>query len=172
MRWNVALGIPDWLFVLGSDAAQQIVLLWTWMPSIVILSQLCPHGVEATMYALLAGSANFANQLARSEGSFVLCALGVEPNGSPDESAQFEHLWIAVLLAAVGPCVPLVLLPFLIPDARQTDTLLKDGGSEKGATPPGATRRGGASDTAASSSLDEATAYGRMDEEETEDDML
>ena len=72
----------------------------------------------------------------------MLCALGVEPNGSPDEGAQFEHLWIAVLLAAVGPCVPLVLMPFLIPDARQTDTLLKDGGSEKGATPPGATRRG------------------------------
>ena len=145
----------------------------TRMPSIVILSQLCPHGVEATMYALLAGSANFANQLARSEGSFVLCALGVEPNGSPSESAQFDNLWIAVLLAAVGPCVPLVLLPFLIPDARQTDTLLEDDGSAKStakSTAQGATWEGGGA--AAARSLGEATAYGRMDEDDVEDEML
>ena len=151
-RWNLAIGIPDWAFVLGSDAAQQMVLLWTWMPSIVILSQLCPKGVEATMYALLAGSANFANQLARSEGSFVLCALGVEPSGAPNESKMFDNLPYAVLLASVLPIIPLLLLPFLIPDAKQTDNLLLENDA---AQAPAVT-------------LD----FQRMENEETEDDML
>ena len=34
------------------------------MPSIVIISQLCPDKVEATMYALFAGSSNFGGNLA------------------------------------------------------------------------------------------------------------
>ncbi len=91
-----------------------------------MMSQLCPNGVEATMYALLAGASNLGNALAAYEGAYVLDALGVTPNGSPNEGAKFDNLWIAAVLAAMGPCVPLLFLPFLIPDARQTDRLLDD----------------------------------------------
>jgi hypothetical protein len=114
----------DDAFVIGSDAFVEVTYLWTYMPSVVIMSQLCPHGVEATMYALLAGSSNFGQQLASSAGSFSLCMLGVQPTGAAGESAQFDNLWIAALISALLPCVPLLLLPVLIPDARQTDVLL------------------------------------------------
>ena len=128
---NSLIGIPDDAFVIGSDAFVEVTYLWTYMPSVVIMSQLCPHGVEATMYALLAGSSNFGQQLASSAGSFSLCMLGVQPTGGAGESKQFDNLWIAALISALLPCVPLLLLPVLIPDARQTDVLL--GGKASGA---------------------------------------
>ena len=76
---------------LRSDAMQAAVAMWNWIPGIVILSQLCPEGVEATKcttrpappappngpldtpdatssvgrYAILAGSQNLGTNLAR-----------------------------------------------------------------------------------------------------------
>ena len=131
LRWNRIVGIPDDVFVIGSDAAVEVVYLWTYMPSVVIMSQLCPHGVEATMYALLAGSSNFGQQLASSAGGFTLCMLGVQPTGGAAESAQFDNLWIAALISALLPTIPLLFLPFLIPDAKQTDVLLPSGEVEE-----------------------------------------
>jgi len=51
-------GIPDHLFVLGGAVLNSIFHQWMWIPGVVLLSQLCPKGVEATMYALLAGCHN------------------------------------------------------------------------------------------------------------------
>ena len=71
------------------------------------------------MYALLAGSSNLGGNLANYGGAFVLEALGVRPSGAAGESSQFDNLWIASLLSSVLPCIPLLLLPLLIPDAKQ-----------------------------------------------------
>ena len=122
-RWNLTLGISDKLFVLGADAFQEVVAKWNWLPGIVILSQMCPDGVEATMYALLAGAQNFGSNLASYAGAYVLTLLKVQPNGSINEEHQFENLWIAALISSVLPCLPLILIPYLIPDCRQTDRL-------------------------------------------------
>ena len=85
------------------------------MPSIVIISQLCPDKVEATMYALFAGSSNLGSDLANYGGAFVMDYLGVEPSGALNESRQFDNLWVASLISAVAPCIPLLLLTILVP---------------------------------------------------------
>ena len=53
------------------------------------------------------------------------------PDGSDHEDHKFDHLWIAGLLSACGPCLPLLLLR-LIPDGRQTDRLLEAGSATSG----------------------------------------
>ena len=49
------LGISDKFFVLASDAVQMVVMEIVWLPNMLLMSQLCPKGCEATMFALLAG---------------------------------------------------------------------------------------------------------------------
>jgi len=125
-RLNVKWGIPDHIFVLGSSVFQTVIGQWMWMPGVVILSQLCPKGMEATMYALLAGCHNLGNTIAGNCGAMVLQWLGCAPSGAPNEDREFEHLWIGAALSTVLPMFTLLLLPWLIPDARQTDKLLDE----------------------------------------------
>merc|ERR1719386_369397 len=102
-RLNVKMGIPDHAFVLGSSVLENIVSQWMWMPQVVIMSYLCPKGMEATMYALLAGCANLGNAVASNVGAMVLDILGCRPMGADGESAQFENLWLASAIAIVLP---------------------------------------------------------------------
>merc|ERR1719174_176323 len=125
-RMNIRMGIPDHAFVLGASVLQTIVGQWMWMPGVVILSQLCPKGMEATMYALLAGCHNLGNTIAANCGAYVLLLLNCKPSGADNESAQFDKLWLGSVLSTVLPMFTLLLLPWLIPDARQTDKLLDD----------------------------------------------
>ncbi|PON68344.1 Folate-biopterin transporter [Parasponia andersonii] len=44
LRWNLALGIPDYLFVVMDEIVSQIVSKIRWIPMIVLTSKLCPLG--------------------------------------------------------------------------------------------------------------------------------
>ena len=44
-----------------------------------------------------------------------------------DESAQFQNLWVCAALSSILPAFVLLLLPWLIPDRKQTDKLLHEG---------------------------------------------
>jgi len=125
-RLNVRLGLPDHAFVLGASVCGAVVAQWMWMPGVVILSQLCPKGMEATMYALLAGCHNLGGSVASNCGAAMLEYMKVKPTGSNNESHQFDKLWIASLISTALPLATVALLPWLIPDAKQTDTLISD----------------------------------------------
>jgi len=125
-RLNRRLGIPDQAFVLGKEGSWAVIDKWRWMPGVVINSHLCPKGMEATMYALLAGCHNLGNRIASNAGALVLQRLGSSPSGQFNETKEFDSLWIASLLATILPLCTIVLLPYLIPDARQTDKLLDE----------------------------------------------
>lgn len=126
-RTNVRLGIPDHAFVLGAGVFSTVIGLWMWMPGVVILSQLCPEGMEATMYALLAGCHNLGNTIASNCGALVLEWLNCQPSGAEGESAQFKNLWLASLFSTILPALTIALIPVMIPDAKQTDKILDDG---------------------------------------------
>lgn len=134
-RTNLLLGIPDEAFVLGTYSIWAIVHMWMWLPGIVLLSQLCPKGVEATMYALLAGCHNLGLSVAAYAGACILHALEVVPSGAPNESHQFDNLWVAAAVQALAPAVTLVMLPWMIPNARQTDKLLQAGDTATDGSP-------------------------------------
>merc|ERR1719181_1691242 len=123
-RLNLWLGIPDVLFVLGSSVSTIVIRQWQWMPGMVVMSQLCPTGMEATMFALLAGCANIGNTIADYIGAYVLEVLHVHPTGAVGESAQFQNLWKASMIATMLPAVTILMIPYLIPQAKQTDKLL------------------------------------------------
>merc|ERR1719183_1141178 len=123
-RYNLVLGIPDTVFVLSTWGIWAIVHMWMWLPGVVLLSQLCPRGVEATMYALLAGCHNLGLACASYLGASMLKVLEISPTGALNESHQFDKLWLAALIQAVAPVLTLVALPWMIPNALQTEKLL------------------------------------------------
>jgi len=126
-RLNKKWGLPDHAFVLGASVLQTVIAQWMWMPGVIINSQLCPKGMEATMYALLAGCHNLGSNIASNMGALFLQVLGCTPNGSMNETIKFGNLWIACSLSILFPVLTLALLPYLIPDALQTDRLLPEG---------------------------------------------
>merc|ERR1719326_188540 len=115
-RLNVRMGLPDHAFVLGSSVLTTVIAQWMWMPGVVILSQLCPKGMEATMYALLAGCHNLGNTIASNAGAVVLLWLGCNPSGADNEDDEFDNLWKGAVFSTVLPMFTLLLLPWLIPD--------------------------------------------------------
>jgi folate/biopterin transporter len=125
-RANITWGIPDKVFVLCGSVMQSLVLTWMWIPGVVMLAHLCPKGLEASMYALLAGCHNIGSSVAQYSGAYMLNRLEITPNGSIGESGKFENLWIAVLVSAVLPLFSLAFLPICIPNISQTEKILDD----------------------------------------------
>jgi len=123
-RGNRQLGIPDHVFVLGGTVLQNVFERWTYVPGGVLLSQVCPPGMEATMFALLAGCHNLGRSVASYLGAFLLTYLQIRPNGMPHEEVQFQFLWKAAMCQAVAPLLTLWLLPRMIPNARQTERII------------------------------------------------
>jgi len=123
-RINRHLNIPDKVFVLCSSAVAEVIDSWRWMPQVVILSYLCPKGMEATMYALLAGCHNLGNTIANNSGALLLEILNCRPSGRPNENEEFEYLWVASAISIVLPLLTVLLLFKLIPDAHQDERIL------------------------------------------------
>lgn len=125
-RWNRLIGIPDEVFVLGSEVLQVIVGTWNSAPITVAMASLCPKNIEAVMYALLAGSSNLGGSLSQYIGASLLAILGINPRGVPNESSQFENLWLASLITTLLPILTLITIPLLIPDKLQTESLIEN----------------------------------------------
>mmetsp|Transcript_44928 Transcript_44928/g.106669 ORF Transcript_44928/g.106669 Transcript_44928/m.106669 type:complete len:566 (+) Transcript_44928:35-1732(+) len=125
-RINLHLGIPDYSLMFGSTVFETIVLQWSWMPSVVILAYLCPRGMEATMYALLAGCANLGASVSGNLGALLLAVLGCTPSGAAHESAAFDRLWVAAAFTSALSMFSILPLLGLVPDARQDERLISE----------------------------------------------
>lgn len=124
-RWNLVIGLPDWLFVLGTETLQVVTGAWASMPINLMMFQLSPLGVEATSFAMLAGSSNMGRAVAQYIGAYLLEVFDVRPTGAPGESHQFANLWKVYLIGIFLSLVPLVMIRFLIPDRSQKSSLLE-----------------------------------------------
>jgi hypothetical protein len=115
-RWNLYLGIPDKIFILGAETFQHIISIWNNIPILILTSHLCQNGMEATTYALTAGTSNLGSLLSQYQGAFLLNLLKITPNGGINDFMVFDNLWLASFISALFPCLPLILINYLIPD--------------------------------------------------------
>lgn len=129
-RLNVKLGIPDEYLVIGLSVSQSMLAQFQWMPQVVLLSRLCPKGMEATMYALLAGSHNLGMTIADNTGAMLLEAVNCVPNGVKEDAVQMENLWIASLVSGLMPLLCVILFYRLIPDLASNEEALASEGAE------------------------------------------
>jgi BT1 family len=101
----------------------QVAAMMDFMPAVVLTSASCPKGMEATVYALLAGFQNFGSNVAREIGVGLLNYLQIQTN----EPCNFERFPFAVVLAHIivpSFCIPLIFV--LIPNKLMTEKLLDE----------------------------------------------
>uniref|UniRef100_A0A1D1YWC3 5'-methylthioadenosine/S-adenosylhomocysteine nucleosidase n=1 Tax=Anthurium amnicola TaxID=1678845 RepID=A0A1D1YWC3_9ARAE len=106
-RVNVRFGISDKLMVLCGSALSDAVNQFKMMPFLVLSGQLCPPGIEGTLFALFMSINNLGSTL----GSFFGAALASMLNIS---SQNFDNLLVGIIVQLIATFIPILFL-FLIP---------------------------------------------------------
>lgn len=129
-RYNLAVGIPDKVaFMLGDAIIFQVAYILDFMPAVVLTSKVCPKGMEASVYALLASYQNLGSNVARTLGVELIDKLHIKTTVPCD----FTNLPLAILVAHI--ILPLLVFPLvfvLIPNAKMTDDLIEQKDEEQG----------------------------------------
>jgi folate/biopterin transporter len=126
-RWNRrVLGLSDKAVYLWGDAVVfTAASMLDFMPMVVLTSRLCPHGVEALMYAILAGFSNFGQNFSRTLGELFIRTAGIRTTPPCDFSA------LPTVIVIAHGVLPLLTLPcayFLLPRRAMDERLLDDDG--------------------------------------------
>lgn len=103
---NLALGLPDKLFVAFDSVLLTGLGRVALMPVLVLAARLCPEGVEATLYAALMSLSNAGGGVGEATGAALTAWLGVT-------ATDFGRLPLLVSICAGASALPLLLLPLV-----------------------------------------------------------
>ncbi|KAL0320786.1 UNVERIFIED_CONTAM: putative folate-biopterin transporter 4 [Sesamum radiatum] len=106
-RSNLSVGISDKVMTLFGSALSDGINQFKFMPFLILSGQLCPPGIEGTLFALFMSINNFGSTL----GSFFGAGLASILNIS---SGNFDNLLLAVSIQVLCTFFPITFL-FLIP---------------------------------------------------------
>ncbi|CAN0901047.1 Probable folate-biopterin transporter 4 [Linum grandiflorum] len=106
-RMNVAYGITDKHMVLFGSALADAINQFKFMPFLILSGQLCPPGIEGTLFALFMS----INNLGSTVGSFVGAGLASLLNLS---SGSYDNLLLGIAIQVACIYIPVLFL-FLIP---------------------------------------------------------
>jgi hypothetical protein len=130
LRWNTrVLGISDRVFyILGEAIVENLIMSIFWIPSSTIIGKVCPPGLESAVYAFIAGLANMGAIVADLSGACAVEWSGLRSVGDCNWAplpwlVLFGHILVPTLIG-----VPAI---WLLPDARQTDSLGTDAERER-----------------------------------------
>ncbi|MED6194941.1 hypothetical protein PIB30_033354 [Stylosanthes scabra] len=116
LRWNLKIGIPDYIFVIIEESCTRITGKIKWMPMLVLSTQLCPLGIEGTFFALLMCIDSIGGLISKWGGGLLLHAVHVTRN-------DFTNLWLAVFIRDLLRFGTLAFI-FLVPKKGQSEGLL------------------------------------------------
>jgi len=121
-RWNLKVGIPDKAFVMGEEVLSPLFARLSIMPMFVLTARLCPPQIAATLFALTMGLSNFGAKMGGYAGIALLSALGGV------DSPGFHNLRVLVIIRSLTRALPILLIPFLVPDGSPSDPEHLDAG--------------------------------------------
>ncbi|XP_052153412.1 probable folate-biopterin transporter 4 [Oryza glaberrima] len=107
LRLHVHYGITDKYMVLWGSALADAINQFKMMPFLILSGQLCPPGIEGTLFALFMSINNFGSTLGSFLGAALASALSIS-------SAQFDNLALGLGVQLIGTLLPVGFL-FLIP---------------------------------------------------------
>lgn len=107
--YNRTLGISDEMFALGDSAVLTVLGQLTFMPLLVLAAQVCPEGVEATLFATLMSILNSGSFVGTSLGAALTSLFGVT-------SENFDNMFALVSTCLLLSLTPLLFLGFVPSD--------------------------------------------------------
>jgi len=115
-RLSRKLGVTDGLMAFGEEIFIDVVDAMNSQPFFIYAAKLCPHSVEASMFALFMGLSNFGGAAGRYMGSSLLKLLGGV------QKPDYENLTTFVILRSLARLLPCLLVPLLVPQGSPADT--------------------------------------------------
>ncbi|OVA10556.1 Biopterin transport-related protein BT1 [Macleaya cordata] len=106
-RSNIAFGISDKLMVLCGSALTDAINQLKFMPFLILSGQLCPPGIEGTLFALFMSINNLGSTLGSFVGAGVASVLNIS-------SGSFDNLLLGIILQVICTFIPIGFI-FLIP---------------------------------------------------------
>ncbi|XP_020690704.1 probable folate-biopterin transporter 4 isoform X2 [Dendrobium catenatum] len=104
---NTRLSIPDKYMVLGGSAVADAINQFKLMPFLILSGQLCPPGIEGTLFALFMSINNLGSSVGSFYGAALASVLGISTN-------SFRNILYGLLIQLFSTFIPIGLL-FLIP---------------------------------------------------------
>lgn len=120
-RVNLQMGIPDQIFMLSDKAITAAVSRIGHIPVLIMGAQLCPPGIEGTLYATMMSMLNFGAMLAEHNTAFVMWLMKVK-------KGSYANLPYLIAICCMCAILPLLLLNTLLPyggDLPQDGTAAK-----------------------------------------------
>ncbi|XP_027931068.1 probable folate-biopterin transporter 4 isoform X2 [Vigna unguiculata] len=106
-RKNIAFGISDKIMVLFGSALADGVNQFKFMPFLILSGQLCPPGIEGTLFALFMSINNLGSTLGSFLGAGLASVLNID-------SGSFDNLLLGIIIRSLCNFIPVAFL-FLIP---------------------------------------------------------
>ncbi|KAL5972688.1 hypothetical protein ACLOJK_039493 [Asimina triloba] len=100
-RLNLRYDIPDQVMVLWGSALSDIVNQLKMMPFLIVSGQLCPPGIEGTLFALFMSVNNLGNTLSSFLGAGLASILSIS-------SKSFDNLFLGISIQAMCTFIPIV----------------------------------------------------------------
>lgn len=115
-RWNLVIGIPDYIFLLFTNLLEDFVgIRFALFANGVINARITPHSVEASIYAIITGLSNLGfGVVGTLFGTYVSDALGINQQ-------HMDNLHQGILVKLAFSVLPFLLLP-LIPNKEEINT--------------------------------------------------
>ncbi|XBI26615.1 hypothetical protein VPH35_051284 [Triticum aestivum] len=105
-RLHIQYGIADKYMVLLVSALADAINQFKMMPFLILSGQLCPPGIEGTLFALFMSINNLSSTLGSFLGAALMSALNIS-------SVQFDNLALGLAVRLMGTLLPIGFL-FLI----------------------------------------------------------
>ena len=120
LRVNEKMGIPDHVFyIMGESILESTVTMLYWISTSIIISKVCPRGIESAIYAFLAGASNFAGMISELSGALIFHTAGVR-------KCNFDNLWWLVLcFHIITPLIIGIPIVWLIPNIHQNSIMFQ-----------------------------------------------
>lgn len=114
-RVNIQMNIPDQIFMLSDKAITAAVSRIGHIPVLIMGAQLCPPGIEGTLYALMMSMLNFGAMLAEHNTALLMFIMKVK-------KGSYDNLPYLIAICCVCALLPLLLLNKLLPFGGQKPT--------------------------------------------------
>ncbi|CAJ1016932.1 putative BT1 family [Leishmania utingensis] len=133
-RWSLYIGTPEHaMYLLGDAIVYEVSYYLAWMPTVVLLSRICPRGTESMVYALVADFGNLGASLSNTVGSLL---IEFKWPTTTKGTGGFSNVPMLLLVGHI--LLPMLIVPLsfvLVPAARICDdmdvngnTIMRQGG--------------------------------------------
>jgi hypothetical protein len=123
-RWYEFLGVSPKFFAMADTLISAPLSEIGFLPLLVLVARVCPKGIEATVFSILASIMNIGLALSDLGGAALVNLFDVH-QAAIGIAANYTHLDKVLWIAILSSFLPLPLLP-LLPETRAAEELSPD----------------------------------------------